>query len=360
MPEEQQNGADGRSLSELLRLSDLVEPSRWQRLQDHFARVLGIPIRTVDDSRQLLTNPSWPPSLDVERVIARLHVGEELERLIPQSESLREISSVTTSLGITYTVVPIRVTPSQPLAHFVVGPVVVGTREDEVQFRQRMNAAGLDAAALWPILLSLKLYTFTGIRSALHLMEEVGSTIVQLAYEAKQLGAILPVTSKVDQAVVAYYADRLLHSLLEAATMATRADGGSVMLYETQGGALRIRAAQGLSESVVAGTRVKRGEGIAGLAAGQREILMLDRQTSDERLRSRMQRPELSASLVAPLLADPAQEPVGVLNLRLASPERRFTSEHIELLRRLLDLTGAALGSLRFAFNQPKTSPIPS
>jgi hypothetical protein len=347
-------------MSELVNLSDLVELPRWQRLQDHFAHVLGIPIRTVDDSHQLLSSPSWPLGIDVDRIIALLSVGEELERIIPPSDPPREISSVTTSLGVTYTVVPVRVTPDQVLAHFVVGPVVVGAREDEVEFRHRMNAAGLEAAALWPVILSLKLYTFAGIRSALHLMEEVGSTIVQLAYQAKQLGAILPATSKVDEAVVAYYADRLFHSLLDAATMATRADGGSVMLYDRHSGALRIRAAQGLSDAVVAGASVKRGEGIAGLAAGQREILLIDRQTTNEPFRSRMRRPELSSSLVAPLVADPAQEPIGVLNLRLASPERRFTSEHVELLRRLLDLTGVALGSLRFAHSQSKTSPSPS
>ena len=333
-------------------LLDLVEPSRWQRLQDHFASVLGIPIRTVNPSHQLLVNPSWPMSLDAERTVALLRVGEELEQLVPLEAPPKETSSLTTQLGLTYSIVPIRAVAEQLLAYFVLGPMVVGTREDELQFKQRTHTLGLEAKALWPLVLSLKLYTFAGIRSALHLVEEVGSSIAQLAYQAKQLAVILPATSRVDQAVVAYYADRILHSLLDAATLATKADGGSVMIYDAQSDSLKVKVARGLSDAVVAVARVKRGEGIAGLAATGRSILLIDQKTPDERITSRMHRKELTSSLVAPLVPDANQEPIGVLNLRTANPQHRFTAEHVELLRSLLDLAGAALASLRFAFSQ--------
>jgi hypothetical protein len=348
---------DGRGAVERLSLPDLVEPSQWQRLQDHFANVLGIPIRTINPSHQLLVNPSWPPSLEAERAISMLKIGEELEQLVPVAEPPPNTSSLTTPLGITYAVVPIRTTSQRIIGYFIIGPVVVGSREDELQFRQRVSARGLDAQSLWPVILSLKLYTFAGIRSALNLLEEVGSSIVQLAYQAKQLAVILPATGKVDQAVVNYYTDRILHSLLEAATLATKADGGSVMIYDARSDALQIKAAHGLSDAIMASTRVKRGERIAGLAAAQRNILLIDKQIADERIKGLMERPELVASLVAPLIPDPAQEPIGVLNLRTTDPQRRFTAEHVELLRRLLDLAGAALGSLRFAFSQAQSSP---
>jgi hypothetical protein len=343
---------------EPLALLDLVESSRWQRLEDHFARVLGVPIRTIAPSHQLLVNPSWPPGVDPDRTVAALGVGQELDALVPATDLPRDISSLTTAVGVTYAAVPIRAIPEHAIAYLIVGPMVVGSREDELQFRQRMQAAGADPQALWPILLSLRLYTFAGIRSALHLMEEVGTSIAQLAYQAKQLAVILPATSKVDQAVVSYYADRILHSLLDAATLATKADGGSVMLYDPKTEALTVKVAQGLSDAVVASARVKRGEGLAGLAAARRSILIVDAESADESLRSRMRRPELVSSLIAPLSPEPGQEPIGVLNLRTMSRERRFTPEQAELLRRLLDLAGAALASLRFAFSPPSSSVV--
>ena len=64
-----------------LSLAHFVEPSRWQRLQDHFACVLGVPIRTVSPHHELLVNPSWPAGLHPERIVQLLHVGDELEEL---------------------------------------------------------------------------------------------------------------------------------------------------------------------------------------------------------------------------------------------------------------------------------------
>lgn len=333
----------------------LVEPARWQRLQDHFARVLGISLRTVTPSHELLAAPSWPPGLDPDATVELLKVGEELDALLPLGRPPQYTSSYTTPLGVTYAAVPIRATVDQIVAYFVTGPVVVGPREDEIQFHRRIRSLGFDSRALWPLLLSLKLYTFAGIRSALNLIEEVGTSIVQLAYQAGQFGTVLPSSTKIDQAVFTFHTDRILHSLLEAATLATRADGGSVMLYDAGREALHMKAALGLNNSIVAVARQKKGEGIAGLAAEQKEILVIDGEVLDERIRNRMRRPELTSSLVAPLIPDFSQEPIGVLNLRTANPQRQFTEEHVELLRRLLDLACIALSNLRAT--SPSTTP---
>ena len=160
-----------------------------------------------------------------------------------------------------------------------------------------------------------------------------------------------------NQAVVRSYTDRILTSLLEVAAMATGADGGSVMMREGQGNVLRIRASQGLSDSVVSATRQPQDEGLSGVTMRQRAILLVDEATDDPFLKRLMRRRELISSLVAPLTIEPDQEPVGVLNLRTANLARRFTPEHVEMLRRLLDLAALALGNLRVAFAKPRQSP---
>jgi len=343
-------------LAERVGLLQLVDALRWQRLQDHFASVLGIPIRTVSASRQLLVPPSWPATLQRDRTIELLRIGDELDPLIPAQQPPTECTSLTTPLGVTYAVVPIRATAELLVAYVVIGPFVVGLREEELQFRQRVGATGVDAVALWSLILSLKLYTFAGIRSVLTLMEEVGTSLVQFAYQARQLSAILPSSAPMDQAVMAYQTDRVLHSLLDAAMFATRADGGSVMICDARG-ALQIRAAQGLADEIIARTRLAPGEGIAGLALAEDRMLLLDGAMQDARLKQRMRRPDVVSAIVAPFGRSAApQEPVGVLNLRSHSAGKRFTHEHVELLRRLLDLAGIALTSLRGAFSSERPS----
>ena len=127
------------------------------------------------------------------------------------------------------------------------------------------------------------------------------------------------------------------------------------MVYDPHTDAMHIKVAQGLSDAVVASTRVRRGEGLAGLAVSGRSILLIDEQTNNERIKDRMSRHELVSSLVAPLIPESTQEPLGILSLRTTNPQQRFTQEHVELLRRLLDLASASLGSLRFAFSQPSS-----
>ena len=333
-------------------LFDLVEHQQWQRLQDHFSTVLGIAIRTIHPSRELLTSPSWPIGVAPEQAVELLNVGEEVERLVPLDDPPLEISSITTSLGVTYAAVPIFATAPHVVALFIVGPMVVGPREEKAQFRQRVLAMGMDAQVVWNLLLSLKPSTYASIHSLLNLLQEVGTSLVQFAYQASRLATILPSTERIDQVVEGYYTDRVLTSLLEVATLATRAEGGSVMLADRSGETLRIRAAQGLSDAVVAESHQQRHEGIAGLAISRRAIILVDEQTDDAPIQTLMRRKELVSSLVAPLSLVPSQQPVGILSLRTTNRERRFTQEHVEMLRRLLDLAGIALGNLRLTFTK--------
>ena len=343
----------GRTTADHPSLLELVDIARWQRLQDHFAHVLGIAIRTVTPSHELLVAPGWPPGLVAEHAVELLSIGHELDQLLPPHELPQETSSITTPLGITYAAVPIRATPGAVIAYFVVGPMAVGPRENRLEFRQRLSESGMDAQAVWNLILTLRPYTFSGIHSLLSLLEEVSGSLTQLAYQVSQLSAILPSAAKMDQAVVNFYTERVLHSLLEAATMATRAEGGSVMVYDEDGQTLKIKAARGLSDAVIAETRQAPGEGIAAIATQQRAILLIDEQTDDASLTPLMQRTELVSSLVAPLTLESGHRPMGVLSLRTADRERRFTSEHVEMLRRLLDLAGIALGNLRLALPKP-------
>ncbi|MBI2093897.1 MAG: GAF domain-containing protein [Candidatus Omnitrophica bacterium] len=329
-----------------LALLELIHPPRWQSLQNHLTSVLGVPIRTVSPTRTLLVDPSWPTPSNADRMIELLKIGEELPALLPPQALPTETLSHTTALGVTFAVVPIRVNAQQIIAYFVVGPMVVGPREEELQFRNRISAMELDDKVFWPLLLSLRLYTFVGIRSVLGLIEEVGSIIVQLAYQAKESAAEKPTAQPIDREIFTYHKDRVLRSLLESAALATKAEGGSVMVFDEKSQTLRLKMVHGVGVSAPPDTTLKHGEGLAGLAVLRRQILLLDEQTQDELVRSRMHHPEIVSSLVAPLQPVANSEPMAVLNLHTRDPQRRFTNDHVDLLQRLLSLAEAALGSL--------------
>ncbi len=328
-------------------LTACVEPDRWQRLQDHFAAVLGIPLRTVDAAHRLLVTASWPSGLPADRLVEALRIGEELDALIPPAAPPRDTVSHATALGVTYAMVPVRAAGERPLAYVVAGPLIVGPREQEMVFRRRIAAQGGDASTLWGFLLTLRVYTYAGLRSVLVLLEDVTSALVQYASQAQALSSMVSVPGRADQVLVRYYTDRILHALLEAAITTTRAEGGSVLTLDPQREVLEIKAAQGLHGTVVGGTRLAPGEGIAGLVLQEREIRVLDDATTDARYRSRMTRPELVSSLVAPLIPETGRRPIGVLCLRASQPGRRFTSEHVEAVNKLLTLADTALSGLR-------------
>ena len=318
---------------------ELIESSLWQRLQDRFTHVFGVPIRTIRPSHQLLTQPSWPQGLDVDQLVNTLHVGEELDQLIPPHQAPTAPSTSTTSFGVTYAAVPIQLPPAQPIAYFILGPMVVGSREDALQFNQRTSALGLDAQQLWPLLISLKLYTFASIRSAINLIEEVGGSLLEVACHTRSLSQV---DGTVKDAMVRR-ADSIVSALLRAAMLATRAEGGSVMLYDPREDALRLRVAEGLSDAVVASARLRRGEGLAGLAASRHTVLLIDREVRDAQITSRMKRPELASSLITPLASGSQANLIGVLNLRTTNLFDRFTQDHALLMQRLAELASLAL-----------------
>lgn len=327
--------------------SELLGIERWQRLQTHFCRALGFPLRTLSPARTLLTEPSWPAGLDIQQVTEQFRLGEELADLLPEEAPLKQTAVTSRPLGVSFAAIPMRATADRILAYLIVGPVVLGARERLEAFRRRVEAMGLNPEPIWSALLTIKLYSHSAFKSVLAFLEEAGNTLLELAFQSRQIKAIVPEAGRVDQLVLKHYAQRLCHSLLEVAATATRAEGGSVMLFEEASGAYRIAAAQGLTDELAQSTRLPVGQGIAGLAAERGQILLLDAQVQDPVLRERMQRPRLASSLVAPIMVESSRQvPLGVLNLRTTRSESPFTQKDADFVRKLMELAHTAFSGI--------------
>jgi GAF domain-containing protein len=137
--------------------------------------------------------------------------------------------------------------------------------------------------------------------------------------------------------------DRLLREILQLAVRATHAQTGSIMLLDEDGENLRIAVAQGLPPEVVADTRRKVGEGMAGevFTSGTSRIVRGTVQGSSEGAAPGA--PRESASV--PILSD--GRPIGVLNVNVNAEGSTLDDKALSLLTRFAkEASGAILKAL--------------
>jgi transcriptional regulator with GAF, ATPase, and Fis domain len=127
--------------------------------------------------------------------------------------------------------------------------------------------------------------------------------------------------------------DRSLDTVLRAALELVGGDCGSVMLLDEGGDYLVIASSMGLGEAVVAQTRRKIGEGIAGWVAEQREpVLLVGEARENEPFRDVVNREEdVHISISVPLLL--RSKLMGVLNLGVSPGEskKEFTDYDLRM-----------------------------
>jgi transcriptional regulator with GAF, ATPase, and Fis domain len=116
---------------------------------------------------------------------------------------------------------------------------------------------------------------------------------------------------------------RTFENVLRAALELVKGNCGSIMIVEETGDVLTIAASQGLSEAVVAQTRRKIGEGIAGWVAEHGEpVLLTGKVDEGERFQDIVEREEdVHISISVPLVL--RNKVMGVLNLGATSSEPR-------------------------------------
>lgn len=124
-----------------------------------------------------------------------------------------------------------------------------------------------------------------------------------------------------------------------------KAEAGSIMLLNPDG-YLTIEVAQGLSQDVIAATRVPLGEGIAGWVAREGEPLLLDGKVEDPRFKSVVNRKEtIASSLCVPLKKK--EKIIGVLMLRNPTSSPNFTESHLRFLSAIADQASIAVENAR-------------
>lgn len=162
----------------------------------------------------------------------------------------------------------------------------------------------------------------------------------------ESLAALLPLLEVSETLLSEVEIERLYELILEVVQRETHADLVSLMLLDDKKQELCVEAALGLPQEVIASTRTKVGEGIAGWVAEQGQPLLLsDRALADPAIREAMRREDVASALCLPLKIK--GRVIGVLNATKTTPESPFTYHDLELLSILASQVAIAIENSR-------------
>lgn len=323
---------------------NLVDISQWQEIQEHFAEVIGATIRTIDPSGNLLTATSRPTRLCQEAVDSppsgitkcRECFSSSLIDL-KASELWRE--GYQCHLGLHNFAIPVSLPDNQRIAYVIVGPVLLGERQKPEKYREKIAELGMDFDKFVDALIEIKVFSFSAIQSVLELLRDVISYIVEVDYHRFKLEKFIPLPH-LSKTVYKFYTEKLLNALLDVSFNVLGGEFGSIMLFNEKTGELNIKIGRGIKKDIMKHARLKAGEGIAGLAAEKREILLVNDKVADERIKQRLQRPEITSAVVAPIQAE--DKLFGVMSVGTRSDSGKFNSENIDILRQLVKLVAVS------------------
>jgi diguanylate cyclase (GGDEF)-like protein len=128
----------------------------------------------------------------------------------------------------------------------------------------------------------------------------------------------------------------LLNRILQIAVGATGADRGSLMLWDSADGRLRVEVAIGIEVELIPKIRLASGEGIAGRAFAEGRALLLTGKADRSAYRISRERDDVESAISAPLLHD--GRVLGVLNLSHARRRDAFSRDDLEFVEQLASL----------------------
>lgn len=325
---------------------NVVDIDKWQKIQNHFSEVLRIALRTFDKDGTLITKPSMRFKL-CDQVIK-----ESSKVILPCSCKPKDLSRLEEDWkegylcfkGVHGFFIPLRM-KQETLAYLVVGPVILGRRQEESGYRQTAKELGVNAEDFLEAIREIKVFSFNGIKSVIELLYDIGNYICELSYQNVALKGIVPEAPNVLPRVYDFYVDKLLEALLEVSFSFTEAERGSIMLFDESKEELYIKVSKGLKKEIIAKARSKVGEGIAGIIAQEGKPIFINEKIDDARIRNKLNNPSIRHSIGIPIKV--RDKTWGVLNLGTSQDRpSKFTSESLETVDKLKQLVEATLGGI--------------
>lgn len=324
---------------------DIVDIQCWQTIQDNFSNALWISLRTINPRGIFLTHPSGPARISrklLQDTIEKSFDEQLHHTLLPFEINWKEGIRCYDNFYIF--IIPLKVS-NETIAYIIVGPVIVGKRHSPQHYRELAKTFSVDEGKFLDAIRDIKTFSFHGINLVLELIHKVASSLCQMGYQDMKLKMASVEIPPLVEKVYAECIEKLLNAFLEITFTCSRADRGSLMLFDEDTNELYIKIAKGLKQEIIDNVRLKMGEGLAGLAAKEEKTLVIDKHMRDKRILSRLHNPALKQSLLIPLKVK--QKIFGILNLGAEKEEAsRFSSEEITRIDKLTELVETTISNL--------------
>lgn len=158
-------------------------------------------------------------------------------------------------------------------------------------------------------------------------------SVVEQDRKSELLQALGEIVESVDLAIDS---DELFLRMLDIAVGSTGAEGGSLMLLDSESRELRIRVAHGVERELWPKIRVPLGDGIAGRVAADARSLLLRGKADASKFHIVRERGDVESALCVPLVVK--GRVLGVLNLHHSSLEHAFDEDDLHFLEQLATL----------------------
>ncbi|MCM8812489.1 MAG: PocR ligand-binding domain-containing protein [Candidatus Omnitrophica bacterium] len=317
-----------------MKFQDVIDLKRWQQIQDIASSIVTMSLKAVDVRGNDLSAASHLPDIYREIVFRSEKAQSEYNHWV--KKRLAELVKYDQShafqafcpVGLAMFFLPMQAEKID-LSYLLVGPLVLENCQRETHMSRRIKELDLHEEqffAAYNKLPAVNVQAMNNILEFLNTIVQFVFRVSQLVRQQKQPAAILNKEN----------VGGLLKTLLEMAMKLCNAEFGSVMTFEKQSQMLSIQQAEGLSDEVVNSTKLKPGEGLAGLTIQRRQALFVNDQLKDREIRLRMHRPKVKSAFVIPVFHQ--QEVLGVISVGTAKSPNRFSDNLMELLNVLVSL----------------------
>lgn len=296
--------------------------------------IVGMSLKIVDKNGEIIVPPSNIPAVCQEAADSSATARKKCWQWYPQiaaylnKQDGKKYYEYVCHLGMVNFAMQLALNDSEPV-YLIFGPIVLEEAKEDVHLSERIQKNGIDEERFFKCFNQLPAVNNSMIDSTV----EFSEAIIAFMKTLSALGG------KAQKHKIVFNKEQigfLLKTFLDLAMKLCAAERGSMMMFENATQELSIKDAKGLSEDVINNTKLKPGEGLAGLSIQNKKGLFLNDQLSDRELRLRMHKPKIKSAFVIPIFHK--DKILGVISVGTAKIPNRFSDKLMHLLNELVGM----------------------
>ncbi len=226
------------------------------------------------------------------------------------------------------------------IGYMIVGPVIFNRRLEKVEYAKLAKKYDVNELALLEEIHQIRIVSNMMMNSILELLSGIVRDNVELSVQSIEGdfdGFSGNQSAEVQEIYSQVHLDEMLITFLDVAMKMTNTECGSIMVLDEQKEMFTVKAHRGLDLEKSRKACLKLGEGIAGLAAKENSVFVIDKKQKNDRIQHLLKRPEIKKALVMPLSSK--GQVYGILNLHTKKNDSNIQNnlENLTYLTQLID-----------------------